>query len=759
MISPQLEKTLKRAYADARLHRYEFISVEHLLIALTDDEDARRVLLACDADLPILVECLRAAIGHTVPTIPVEEGKAREIQPTVGFQQVMRRALWQAQSAEKKELNGADVLVAIFEEEESHAVFWLKKQNIDRLQVVRFIAHGLTKERDDEDQPASHTERDSKPQTAEDPLQQFTVNLNAEALHGRLDPLIGRQEELQRMMQVLCRRRKNNPLLVGEAGVGKTALAEGLAQMIVAERVPEVLRGSTVFSLDMGALLAGTKYRGDFEARIKAVLKALDDIPNAVLFIDEIHTIIGAGSTTGGTMDASNLLKPALAKGKLRCIGATTYQEYRAVFDRDHALNRRFQKIDIPEPSVAETVEILRGLQSALESHHGVRYTDEALQAAAELSQRYLSERFLPDKAIDVLDEAGAMQCIVPEAEKSTVIDVTQIEAALAKIARIPEKTVTSDDKTALKTLAERLKQKIFGQDAAIDALSDAVKLSRSGLGLPEKPTGCFLFSGPTGVGKTEVARTLAQALGIGLIRFDMSEYMEQHAVARLIGAPPGYVGFEQGGLLTDAVHKQPHAVLLLDELEKAHPDVFNILLQIMDYGTLTDNNGRHSDFRHIILVMTTNAGASELSRQSMGFTTQRTTGDENAAVNRLFTPEFRNRLDGIISFAPLGEGVVGQIVDKFLAELSTQLAEQQVVAEYGAGVKAYLMQHGFDAQMGARPLRRLIQSTLRRALADELLFGKLSEGGKVKIDMDDSGKVKLSIRKRRAVKEAVVHS
>ncbi|MDO5686054.1 MAG: ATP-dependent Clp protease ATP-binding subunit ClpA [Neisseria sp.] len=752
MISPHLENTLKRAYADARLRRYEFVSIEHLLIALTEDEDARRVLLGCGANLPELVNDLQEAIVQTVSTVPTEGDKPSEAQPTLGFQHVMRRALWHAKSAEKEEINGADVLAAMFDEEECHAVYLLKKQKINRLAVVRFIAHGLSAEKPEEKTKPTAKDDDKKA-AQEDPLQQFTVNLNEEARQGRIDPLIGRHDEVQRMMQVLCRRRKNNPLLVGESGVGKTALAEGLAQRIVAQDVPEVLREATIYALDMGALLAGTKYRGDFEARIKSVLKALDEVPQAILFIDEIHTIIGAGSTTGSTMDASNLLKPALAKGVLRCIGATTYQEYRTVFDRDHALNRRFQKIDIPEPSIAETVEILRGLQPALEQHHGITYQDEALHTAAELSQRYVNERFLPDKAIDVLDEAGAMQRIVPESERSAVVGVAEVEAALAKIARIPEKTVTADDKTMLKTLATQLKQKIFGQDAAIDALSDAVKLSRSGLGLPEKPTGSFLFSGPTGVGKTEVARTLAREMGIGLIRFDMSEYMEQHAVARLIGAPPGYVGFEQGGLLTDAVHKQPHAVLLLDELEKAHPDVFNILLQIMDYGTLTDNNGRRSDFRNIILIMTTNAGAEELSRQSMGFTTQRTGGDENAAINRLFTPEFRNRLDGIISFAPLSEAVIGQIVDKFLDELNVQLAEQNVTAEYSESVRAYLAEHGFDPRMGARPLRRLIQSTIRRALADELLFGKLTDGGKVKVDMDAKGQVKFRVYRRRVRK------
>ena len=664
-----------------------------------------------------------------------------ETQPTMGFQRVLHAAISHSQSAGKKEVTGADVLVAIFSERESHAVYFLNQQSITRLDVMRFMAHGI------EPEPSSPTQGngDGKEASMDNALQQYTTNLNTEVLAGRIDPLIGRAQEVLRMTQILGRRRKNNPLLVGEAGVGKTALAEGLAYQIVHRQVPENLSNAIVFSLDMGALLAGTKYRGDFEARIKAVLKELTELPNAILFVDEIHTIIGAGSVSGGTMDASNLLKPALAKGQLRCIGATTYQEYRTIFDKDHALSRRFQKVDVGEPSAAETVAILRGLKSSFESFHHVKYTQEALEAAVELSVRYINERFLPDKAIDVIDEAGAAQKVKPKSKQRKTIAREQIEEIVAKMARIPETTVSTDDKNVLKNLNRNLKSMVFGQDKAIEALVNAIKMSRSGLGQPEKPIGSFLFSGPTGVGKTEVSKQLAFALGVPFIRFDMSEYMERHAVSRLIGAPPGYVGYEEGGLLTEAISKQPYSVLLLDEIEKAHPDIFNVLLQVMDHGTLTDNNGRKADFRNVVIIMTTNAGAESLAKPNIGFANSKAAGDEMGAINKLFSPEFRNRLDAIVSFASLDENIIQQVVDKFLLQLEQQLLAKQVEIEFTDGLKAYLAEKGFDPLMGARPMSRLIQTTIRKALADELLFGKLAEGGRVTVDWDNKlGDVQL---------------
>jgi len=666
-----------------------------------------------------------------------------DTQPTVGFQRVIQRAILHVQSTNKKEVTGANILVALFGEKDSHAVYFLTQRNINRLDVVNYIAHGI-----DKTKPGMPTkpQGDTEPEQEQSPgsaLKSYTLDLNAHALSGKIDPLIGRETELERVIQTLCRRRKNNPLLVGEAGVGKTAIAEGLAKLIVESKVPEILQNAHVYALDMGSLLAGTKYRGDFEQRLKAVLKELADTPNTILFIDEIHTLIGAGAASGGTMDASNLLKPALSSGQLKCIGATTYQEYRGIFEKDHALSRRFQKIDVPEPSVEQAIAILRGLKSRFEEHHNVKYSASAITSAVELSARFINDRHLPDKAIDVLDEAGAAQRILPKSKQKKVIGKHEIEEIIAKIARIPPRTVSSDDRNTLKTLDRDLKAVVFGQNKAIDALSTAIKMSRSGLGNPQKPIGSFLFSGPTGVGKTEVARQLAYAMGMPLHRFDMSEYMERHAVSRLIGAPPGYVGFDQGGLLTEAIGKQPHAVLLLDEIEKAHPDIFNILLQVMDHGTLTDNNGRKADFRNVVIIMTTNAGAEELNKTNIGFTQNSASGDEMADIKRTFTPEFRNRLDGIISFAPLDHEVILRVVDKFLMQLEEQLHEKKVEAVFTDALKDYLAQHGFDPKMGARPMARLIQDTIRSALADELLFGKLANGGKVTVDVKD-GKVGL---------------
>ncbi len=743
MIAQELEVTLHMAFMDARQKRHEFISVEHLLMAMLDNPSAAEVLRACGANIEAMREQLGAFIEEHTPKV---EGEGEvDTQPTLGFQRVIQRAILHVQSSGKKEVTGANVLVAVFGEKDSHAVYFLTQQGVTRLDIVNFISHGITKTPQSEPAPRPDEPAEAGSDApAASPLDSFAQNLNAQALAGKIDPLIGREQELERVIQTLCRRRKNNPLLVGEAGVGKTAIAEGLARRIIEGSVPEILEQSTVYALDMGALLAGTKYRGDFEQRLKGVLKQLADNQKAILFIDEIHTLIGAGAASGGTLDASNLLKPALSSGSLRCIGATTYTEYRGIFEKDHALSRRFQKVDVPEPSVNETVAILRGLKSRFEDHHGVKYTAAALTTAAQLSARYINDRHLPDKAIDVIDEAGAAQRILPKSRQKRTITPREIEDIIAKIARIPTKTVSSDDKNSLKTLDRDLKAVVYGQDAAIDALATAIKMSRSGLGNPQKPIGNFLFSGPTGVGKTEVARQLAYVLGVELIRFDMSEYMERHAVSRLIGAPPGYVGFDQGGLLTEAVNKHPYAVVLLDEVEKAHPDIFNVLLQVMDHGTLTDTNGRKADFRNVVLVMTTNAGAEMLNKATIGFSNTRESGDEMGEIKRMFTPEFRNRLDAIIPFAPLSEPVILQVVDKFLMQLEEQLHEKKVEAVFTDALKAYLAKNGFDPLMGARPMARLIQDTIRKALADELLFGKLAHGGRVTIDIDSGGQVSL---------------
>ena len=739
-------------YEDARLARYELVGLEHLLLALVQGDSAVAELLQDQGvDLALLLMQLRESIAENTPVYP--RGLADhqiDPQPTLGFQRVVQRAMIHVQQSSQDEVQPADLLPAILQEEDSPAAYLLQLHGVQRKNLLKEMSHGK--------KSSLHfsAEQEEPDSLADEPLAAYTVNLNEEVRAGRIDPLIGRQAEMERVLQILCRRRKNNPLLVGEAGVGKTALAEGLAYLIEQGEVPEVLANATVFALDMGALLAGAKYRGDFEARLKAVLKELAAVPDAVLFVDEIHTIIGAGSAQGSTMDAGNLLKPALAKGQLRCIGATTYEEYRTIFSKDHALSRRFQKIDITEPSVAETVQILQGLRPMFEQHHGVQYGDDAFQAAAELSAKYINERFLPDKAIDIIDEAGAAQRIKQPAQRLAHIGKGEIERIIAKVARIPETTVSHDDKQALKTLSDTLKRQIFGQDAAIDVLVSAVKMARSGLGQPDKPMGCFLFSGPTGVGKTEVAKQLAQALGISLQRFDMSEYMEPHAVARLIGAPPGYVGYEQGGLLTEAVNKHPHCVLLLDEIEKAHRDIYNVLLQVMDAGRLTDNTGRSADFRNTIIIMTTNAGAEALSRPTFGFTSQRERGDEMADIKKQFTPEFRNRLDAVVPFAPLSGDMVDRVVDKFLAQLAAQLAEKKVQAAFGDALRRHLAQKGFDPQMGARPLHRVIQEVVRKPLADELLFGRLTEGGSVWLDWDGKAQqTKLSFRKPRAKKTA----
>ncbi|HFC8550503.1 TPA: ATP-dependent Clp protease ATP-binding subunit ClpA [Neisseria lactamica] len=741
MLAPELEQILQQLYREARNAHYEFISLEHLLLVLIEEDAAvPNVLKLCGADLKILSEQLAASVVENTPKIPEHLLDTVETRPTLGFQRVMQRAMVHTQSAGKAAVEPLDVLVALMSETDSHAVYFLGLQSVTRFEVLRCIAHGSPDEDENDGNYSSDgmdDDNENRTKPGKNPLSAYTVNLNAEVKAGRIDPLIGRKHEMERLVQILCRRRKNNPLLVGEAGVGKTALAEGLAHQIVNGGIPDVLKDAEVYALDMGSLLAGTKYRGDFEARIKSILKQLEKIPHAILFIDEIHTIIGAGSTGGGTMDASNLLKPALAKGSLRCIGATTYDEYRTIFDKDHALSRRFQKINVVEPTVSETVQILRGLKPMFEDFHQVRYTQGALEAAAELSARYINERFLPDKAIDVMDEAGAAQRILPKSKQKKVIGKAQIETVIAKVARIPEKTVSHDDKQVLQFLDRDLNNMVYGQENAIDALVAAVKMSRSGLGLPDKPIGSFLFSGPTGVGKTEAAKQLAYSLGIPLQRFDMSEYMERHAVSRLIGAPPGYVGFEQGGLLTEAVNKQPHCVLLLDEIEKAHPDIFNVLLQVMDAGKLTDNNGKSADFRNVILIMTTNAGAESLSRPSLGFTAKRERGDEMQAINKLFTPEFRNRLDAIIPFAPLSEPIIVKVVDKFLLQLEHRLLDKKVEAEFTPALRKYLAEKGFDPQMGARPMHRLIQEKIRKPLADELLFGKLADGGFVRIDWD----------------------
>jgi len=742
MIAQELEVSLHMAFVEARQKQHEFITVEHLLLAMLDNPSAAEVLKACGVDLEELRGVVTDFINEHTPRLSPHSDA--DTQPTQGFQRVIQRAILHVQSSGKKEVTGANVLVAIFGEKESHAVYFLNQRGVTRLDVVNYIAHGIAKNPAKKEEKAEGKDDGDGQGEGQGALEAYTVNLNAMARAGKTDPLIGRAHELERVIQVLCRRRKNNPLLVGEAGVGKTAIAEGLARRINDGDVPSLLGDYQVFSLDMGALLAGTKYRGDFEQRLKAVLKQLADNPKSILFIDEIHTIIGAGAASGGTLDASNLLKPALSTGALKCIGATTYNEYRQIFEKDHALSRRFQKVDVPEPSIAETIEILKGLKTRFEQHHGVKYAPAALTSAAELSARFINDRHLPDKAIDVIDEAGAAQKILPKSKQKKVIGKTEVEEIVAKIARIPAKNVTSDDRNALKTLDRDLKNVVFGQDLAIDALVSAIRMSRSGLGNPRKPIGNFLFSGPTGVGKTEVARQLAYCLGVELIRFDMSEYMERHAVSRLIGAPPGYVGFDQGGQLTEAVTKHPYSVVLLDEIEKAHPDIFNVLLQVMDHGTLTDNNGRKADFRNVTIIMTTNAGAMELSKGTMGFTTARAAGDEMGEIKRLFTPEFRNRLDAIVSFAALDGEVILKVVDKFLLELENQLHERKVDASFTDGLKAFLAKKGFDPQMGARPMARLIQDTIRKALAEELLFGRLVNGGKVTIDVDQDDKVVL---------------
>jgi len=735
MLSKDLEVTLNLAFVSAHEQRHEFITVEHLLLALLDNSTAAQVLVICSCDISLLRSELTQFIDETISLLS-EEGR-RETQPTLGFQRVLQRAVFHAQASDKKEVDGANLLVALFSEQDSHAVYLLNKQDIQRLDVVNYLSHGLSKD-DNASEEKVEIAGAVEQEAIESPLDKYTTNLNQEALAGKIDPLIGRESELERTIQVLCRRRKNNPLLVGEAGVGKTAIAEGLAKKIVEEEVPDILRDCVIYSLDLGALVAGTKYRGDFEKRLKALMNQLKNDVNSILFIDEIHTIIGAGSASGGVMDASNLIKPALASGSLRCIGSTTYQEYRGIFEKDHALARRFQKVDVTEPSIDETYLILKGLKSRFEEHHELKYSLEGLRVAAELSARHITDRFLPDKAIDVIDEAGARQRMMPEAERKGLVDVHEVEEIVAKIARIPAKSVSSNDQDKLKSLEKNLKMLVFGQDEAISALSSAIKLSRAGLRDASKTIGSFLFAGPTGVGKTEVTKQLAKLMGVELIRFDMSEYMERHTVSRLIGAPPGYVGYDQGGLLTEQVTKHPHAVLLLDELEKAHPDVFNLLLQVMDHGTLTDNNGRKADFRNIILVMTTNAGAEEGSRASIGFTQQEHSSDSMRVVEKAFSPEFRNRLDSIIQFKPLDISVVGNVVDKFIFELETLLLEKNVTFSLDPEARLWLAENGCDPKMGARPMARLIQEKIKKPLANDLLFGKLERGGHVHVIVQD---------------------
>lgn len=744
MLSKELEFTLNNAFKEARARRFEFMTVEHLLLALIDNPTAAQVLRACGGDLETLRDELDSFVDENTPLL--DENDTRETQPTLGFQRVLQRAVFHVQSSGKKEVTGANVLVAIFGEQDSQTVYLLNKQNITRLDVVNYISHGIAKNSDEEPEEAEDSAGEYGGEEAESdakPLDKYATNLNVKAQAGEIDPLIGRDHEVERASQVLCRRRKNNPLLVGEAGVGKTAIAEGLAKRIVDGEVPEVLSDAIIYSLDLGALVAGTKYRGDFEKRLKAILNQLKKEQGAILFIDEIHTIIGAGAASGGVMDASNLIKPMLATGELKCIGSTTYQEYRGIFEKDRALSRRFQKIDVKEPTIDQTFEILKGLKSRYEEFHEVKYSNNALKTAAELSGRYINDRFLPDKAIDVIDEAGANHRVKGVATKGKKqINVKDIEAIVAKIARIPEKSVSSTDMDKLKTLSRDLRMVVFGQDDAINALGAAIKMSRSGLGPQDKPIGSFMFAGPTGVGKTEVTKQLSTIMGIELIRFDMSEYLERHTVSRLIGAPPGYVGFDQGGLLTDAVIQNPHAVVLLDEIEKAHPDVFNLLLQVMDHGTLTDNNGRKADFRNVILIMTTNAGAESISRTTMGFTQQDHSSDGNEAVNKLFTPEFRNRLDAVIQFKPLDKSIILNVVDKFIIELEAQLEEKNVSIDFNPDAKAWLAEHGFDARMGARPMARLISENVKKHLADEILFGKLSRGGRVNVILDEKGEL-----------------
>jgi ATP-dependent Clp protease ATP-binding subunit ClpA len=752
MLSKELEFTLNLAFKEAREKRHEFMTVEHLMLALLDNATAAEVLKSCGADLDKLRKELASFLDETTPLLP--QNDTRETQPTLGFQRVLQRAVFHVQSSGKKEVTGANVLVAIFSEQESQAAYFLNKQDITRLDVVNYISHGISKTVADQPEAESEAEAegaagaDKKQKTA---LESFASNLNEMAMKGRIDPLIGRRSEIERTIQILCRRRKNNPLYVGEAGVGKTALAEGLAKLIVDGDVPEVLLNSTIYALDLGTLVAGTKYRGDFEKRLKNVLAQLRKEHGAILFIDEIHTIIGAGAASGGVMDASNLIKPMLASGELKCIGSTTYQEYRGIFEKDRALTRRFQKIDVVEPTEDETFSILKGLKSRFEEHHEVKYSAKALRAAVELSSRYINDRFLPDKAIDVIDEAGANQRLLPPSRRKKTIGVSDIESIVSKIARIPAKTVSASDKDSLRTLERDLKMVVYGQDEAIGTLSSAIKMSRSGLGSEQKPIGSFLFAGPTGVGKTEVTRQLALIMGIELIRFDMSEYMERHTVSRLIGAPPGYVGFDQGGLLTEAVTKHPHAVLLLDEIEKAHPDVFNLLLQVMDHGTLTDNNGRKADFRNVVIVMTTNAGASEMSRPSIGFTHQDHSTDGMEAIKKMFSPEFRNRLDAVIQFKALDPAVITRVVDKFIYELEAQLQDKGVTVDVENSAREWLAEHGFDPKMGARPMARVIQEHIKKPLAEELLFGRLANGGDLVIRAEN-GDLVYEIREEEEV-------
>jgi len=738
VLSNELEYCLNDAFHQAREARHEYLTVEHLLLAILDTPKVREVLRACGADTIKLKQELKDHIDQSTPRL--EEGEEREVQPTLGFQRVLQRAVFHVQSSGKKEVGVSNVLVAIFSEKQSHAVFLLNRQHVTRLDAVNYISHGMSKiaeEKTDKEDASGDAEREGEGGSA---LEKYTTNLNRMAQDGRIDPLIGRKLEVERTIEILCRRRKNNPLYVGEAGVGKTAIAEGLARLIVEGKVPEVLSDCTIFALDMGALIAGTKYRGDFEKRLKGVITELKKLPGAILFIDEIHTVIGAGAASGGVMDASNLIKPVLTNGEIRCIGSTTYNEYRGIFEKDHALARRFQKIDVVEPSVAETIDILFGLKPRFEEHHGITYADEALRAAAELAARHINERHLPDKAIDVVDEAGARARLKPIAEREAIVEVRHIEDVVARMARIPAKNVSTSDREVLKNLERNLKLVIFGQDKAIDSLAAAIKMARSGLGEARKPVGSFLFAGPTGVGKTEVTRQLAIAMGVEFLRFDMSEYMERHTVSRLIGAPPGYVGFDQGGLLTEAITKHPHCVLLLDEIEKAHPDVFNLLLQVMDHGTLTDNNGRKADFRHVIIVMTTNAGALEMARPSIGFTHADNASDGLEAIRRIFTPEFRNRLDAVIQFASLDPVTIERVVDKLIVEVEAQLEQKGVTITLDDAARRWIAKEGYDPKMGARPMARTIQEHIKRPLAEELLFGRLAGGGHVRVSVSEDG-------------------
>ena len=747
MLDSELEKNLNEAFKLAHRKKHEFVTVEHLFLSILGNNDAIEVLNYCGADIEALQKNLESYIKETTPLISEEE--EQEIQPTLGFQRVLQRAVFHVQSSGKKEVNGANLLVAIFSEKESHSVYLLQQEGITRLDIVSFMSHGKNDEELEEEALTANKDEKIKDSSA---LEAFTLNLNREASEGRIDPLIGRKAEVERVIQVLARRSKNNPLLVGESGVGKTAIAEGIAKLIVENKVPELVQESTIYSLDMGALLAGTKYRGDFEKRLKQVLKELEESSNSILFIDEIHTIIGAGATSGGVMDASNLLKPALAKNGLRFIGSTTYKEFRGIFEKDRALSRRFQKVEVMEPSVDETIKILKGLKSRFEDHHNIKYTENSLKAAAELSSRYINDRYLPDKAIDVVDEAGARQRLLPKSKRKKTISEIDVEKIVASIARVPEKTVSSSDKVSLEKLEENFKRVIFGQDQAISSLSASIKLSRAGLGLVEKPVGSFLFSGPTGVGKTEVSKQLALIMGIEFIRFDMSEYMERHTVSRLIGAPPGYVGYDQGGQLTESVTKHPHSVILLDEIEKAHPEVFNILLQVMDHGTLTDNNGRKADFRNVVLIMTTNAGAQDMSRASMGFNTQDHTSDGTEIIKKTFSPEFRNRLDAIIPFNPLDIDVIKTVVDKFLVELQAQLDEKKVQLEVSEQARDWIADKGYDKTMGARPMQRLIQEKIKKPLAEEILFGQFSsKGGVVYVNQEEDG---LSLKFKESIKD-----